>query len=707
MVALCRSIMKIESGKVWPRWLVLAVILLGRAIAISGPAEFYVATNGSDGWSGKLAAPNRRLTDGPFASLERARAEIRKLKGANRLKSGVTVYLRGGFYSVEKPLAFTAEDSGTEKARILYRAYGKEEVRLTGGKELSGFKVVTDPGVLDRLEEAARTNIRQTDLKALGISDVGEPTAAGQRPELFFQDKPMRLARWPNEGFIRIVDVVGGSPFTVHGLTGDKTGKLTYDGDRPKRWSAENDLRLHGYWFWDWSDGYEKVDSIDTEKRVIATTAPYHGYGYRKGQRFYALNLLAELDAPGEWFLDRQKGILYFWPPAELERSRTVISILPTLLTLRDTAWLTFRGLIFETTRGTAITINGGTHNSIAGCTLRNTGGWAVSISGGASNSVVGCDIYQTAEGGVSMEGGDRRTLTPGNHSVENTHIHDFGRLYRTYRPAIAINGVGNRIAHNLIHDGPHNAIQLGGNDHLIEFNEVHSVCHETGDVGAFYMGRDWTMRGTIIRHNFFHHIKGPGLHGAMAVYLDDSASGITIFGNVFYRAGRAAFIGGGRDNLVENNIFVDCQPAVHVDARGLNWMRDHVEGDGTLPMRLKDVPYQSPLWSARYPQLVNILNEQPGAPQGNVVARNICQGAKWLELEKAAEPLVKFSNNLVDTDPRFVDAANMNFQLRGDSPAWKLGFKPIPIQKIGLYKNELRTTWPVERQIRNHMQAR
>ncbi|MBI3850164.1 MAG: right-handed parallel beta-helix repeat-containing protein [Verrucomicrobia bacterium] len=682
--------------------LLLAFVCCLAANPFPSPAvDFYVATNGNDTWSGTLAAPNGRKTDGPFATLERARDELRKLKVAGKLKVAVTVHLRSGFYPLEKSFALSQEDSGTEKSPVVYRAYRREEVRLVGGKVITGFKPVTDTVVLNRLEESARGKVLQADLKAIGISDLGEAVTDGKRLELFFADQPMTLARWPNDGFVRIVGVVGGEPYTSHGIVGDKIGKFTYDGDRPKRWAAEKDFWLHGYWFWDWSDSYEKVESIDADKRTFNLTPPYHGYGYRKGQRYYALNLLAELDAPGEWYLDRQTGILYFWPPSPLEKSRAVVSVTPTLLTLKDASWVTFRGLTLEATRGTAVTISGGTENRIVGCTIRNTGGDAVSIAGGTSNSVVGCDIYQTAGSGISLDGGDRKTLTPAGHSAENNHIHNFGRIYRTYRPAVNISGVGNRVVHNLMHDAPHEAIQLSGNDHFIEFNEIHSVCYETGDVGAFYMGRDWTMRGTVIRNNYFHDIRGPGLYGAMAVYLDDATSGITVYGNVFYRAGRAAFIGGGRDNLVENNIFVECQPSVHVDARGLNWMRDTVEGNGVMPQRLKDVPYQDALWRARYPQLPNILNDEPGAPKGNTVARNVSVGGKWLEIEKAAEPLVRFEDNLVNDDPRFVDAARLNFQLRKDSPAWKLGFKPIPIQSIGVYKNDERASWPVVNQLR------
>jgi len=206
-------------------------------------------------------------------------------------------------------------------------------------------------------------------------------------------------------------------------------------------------------------------------------------------------------------------------------------------------------------------------------------------------------------------------------------------------------------------------------------------------------MGRDWTMRGTVIRHNYFHHISGPGLHGAMAVYLDDAASGIEISGNLFYRAGRAAFIGGGRDNRVVNNIFVECLPSVHVDARGLGWMKYHI--DGVMKERLLASPFETPLWKKRYPRLLNLLNDRPGAPMGNVVERNISVRGRWLDIEKAARPLVRFEDNLVDQDPLFFDEAVLDFRLRGDSPAWKIGFEPIPLEKIGLEDDTARCSLP------------
>jgi hypothetical protein len=339
------------------------------------------------------------------------------------------------------------------------------------------------------------------------------------------------------------------------------------------------------------------------------------------------------------------------------------------------------------------VVVDGGRGVRIVGCTICNTGGWGIRLQG-MEHAVVGCDMDRLGEGGVSVSGGDRARLTPSQCVVENNHIHHFGRIFRTYRPAVSVDGVGCRVASNLIHDGPHNAIQLHGNDHRIELNEIHHVCYETGDVGAFYMGRDWSEQGNVLRWNFFHHIQGPGLHGAMAVYLDDAASGATVFGNVFYKAGRAAFIGGGRDNRIENNIFVDCEPAVHVDARGLNWMRNHIEDD--MPKKLRSWPYQQSPWKDRYPALVRLFDDEPGAPKGNVAARNICVGGRWRDVEAAAKPLVKFEDNLLDADPRFISSSTMNFQIRDDSPAFRLGFERIPFERIGLIPDARRATWPV-----------
>ena len=665
----------------------LAIVVLGLSTFPTEAADFHVAVDGSD--------QNPGTADKPFATLEKARDAVRSWRKSNPADAAITVSLHGGHYEIPKPLLLTDEDSGTEQAPVRWRNDKNQKVVLSGGRTVRNFKPVTDDRVLSRLPKDSHPHVLQADLSDSNLSDLGDVAGAGKRIELFFDGNPMTLARWPNEGFTTVVDVNGGQPFQVHGIKGDAVGRFIYQGEQPTRWTREPDVWVFGYWFWDWSDGVQPVKSIDPATKTIELAPPHHSYGFRKGQRFYAFNILAELDQPGEWYLDRENRMLYFWPPTNMPDLSVTLSTTPNLLSIKNASWITWQGIQFEACRATAIEIEQGTGVRIAGCVVRNTGTTGITIHQGTRHGVIGCDIDQTGEGGISLVGGDRKTLTPAGHVAENNHIHHYARLIRTYRPAIGLTGVGHRLSHNLIHDAPHTAILLHGNDHLIEFNEIHHVCEETGDVGAFYLGRDWTERGNTVKHNYFHDIKGPGLHGAMSVYLDDAASGTTIYGNLFHKASRAAFIGGGRDNIVENNIFVECEPSVHLDARGTNWMHETVAPNGTMDKRLDDVPFQEPPWSTRYPELVNIRNEKPAEPRGNRVLRNVSMGGRWLDLEKSAAGGIAFEDNLIDQDPGFVDAKALNFQLKADSPAWALGFRRIPLEQIGLIQNEDRQSRP------------
>ena len=174
------------------------------------------------------------------------------------------------------------------------------------------FCAVDDPAILARLDPAVRGKVVEADLRGLGVRDFGQAAGGNQRADLYCNDRPMTLARWPSEGFVKMGELVGNRPFAYNSArTGNREGKFVYDGDRPSRWRGEPDIWLYGYWAWDWADGYQRVASIDTVGHVISLAPPNSPYGYRKGQRYYALNLLCELDRPGQWYLDRQTGRLY------------------------------------------------------------------------------------------------------------------------------------------------------------------------------------------------------------------------------------------------------------------------------------------------------------------------------------------------------------------------------------------------------------
>ena len=687
-------------------WVPFGFFLCAISFAAGARASLHlwVALNGSDQASGSAEAP--------FRTLKRARDEVRRLKSAGQLPvDGVIVTFRAGIYQLDQTVELEAQDSGTLTGPVVYRAQPGEPVYLSGGRVLTNWQKVTDANVLQRLAPAARGQVWASELRAQGITNFGAMKPApswGQSeagPELFFNDKPMTIARWPNEGTITISAALGPTPHQEGGEQGQVEGIIQVQTDRVKRWGGERDIMADGYWFFDWADQRQRVESIDPVKGVLTLSQPWHVYGYRKGQWFYVYNLLSELDQPGEWYLDHIKGLLYFWPPSPLDSNRAVISILPRLVSVQNAACVRLEGFTLEATSGlasrpgelrnAAIAIDESTNVVVADCRIRNCGSWGVLIKGGSHNQVLGCDLYQTADGGVWLEGGDRQTLTPGEHAVENCHIHHFSRWNSVYNPAVRLRGVGNRAAYNLIHDAPHMAIDFGGNDHLIEYNEIHNVVQDSNDAGAIYTGRDWSMRGNVIRYNYLHDIQGRSQHGCVGVYLDDCFSSATVFGNIFARVSSAAFIGGGRDCVVANNLFVDCQPALHVDARCLSWESLQTE----LPKRLQQMPYRVPPWSQRYPQLPSLLSDQPLAPKGNVIATNVCWRGQWADIDKEAQPFLCITNNLLGIDPGFVPAGSVDgvgqFTLSTNSPAWKVGFQPIPLERIGLQRKTRRGARP------------
>ncbi len=664
--------------------------------------EYYVSPHGDDRNPGGRAMP--------FLTLGKAREMVRELIAANALpKGGVCVFVREGTYSLPAGFALDEHDSGKEKAPIVWRAWPGDEVRLVGGKQLAAgtFQPVTDAAVLTRLVPEARSAVLCCDLAALGLGELRDlPTqfrGACGAMELFCDRQPMQLARWPNEGWVTIEDVID------RGSTEEKRGgTFVYHEDRPSQWDAAKGVWLQGYWCHDWADETIRVAKIDPATKQITLAAP-HGYGIgashswnKVPRRYYALNLLEELDAPGEWYLDTQAAKLYFWPPSPLEADSEVVlsTAKEPVLSLRNTQFVTVQGLTVEAGCADGIRVDRASDCLVAGCTVRNTGGKGVAVSG-ERLGVVGCDIYGNGTSGIVINGGDRKSLKPGDNYAENNHIHDFARLQRTYAAAVHLSGVGNRASHNLIHDCPHAGVLYGGNNQVIEYNEIFNTCLETGDVGALYTGREWGSLGNVIRYNFIHDVGG--MRGwSMGVYLDDCDSGDTIHGNIFYKVRRAAFIGGGRYNRVTNNIFVDCSPAVHLDSRGTSRIQWNVglKESWDLQAKLAQYNYTQPPWSEAYPFIVNIMEDDPALPKHNVVLNNLCVAGTWLNAKGVKLEDQEFAGNRVTADdPGFENPGKLDFQLRRKSLVWQEmpGFERIPTEEIGLYKDDLRASWPVE----------
>ncbi len=672
-------------------WICLSFAILLFASTVSKAyLRLYVSPNGNDSWSGKYPTPAKNGLNGPFATLTAARNTIRNLETKGKFpKGGVRVIIMPGTYPLNETFQLTQEDSGTQRSPIVYEAAPKTQVILSGGREIHGFQPVTDPNVLKRFQPEARNHILQVDLKSQGITDYGEMTSQGfgrnVEPlplELFFNEKPMQLARWPKTGWLRIQSVPNGP----------NGGEFTYSGDEPQQWNPNQNLWVYGYWNFDWADSYEKVKRLDANNHTVYTVDPSGPFGYTVGRRFYFLNVMEEVSQPGDYYLDKSSGILYFYPPSPIETGQAVVSMLSTpLISLQNCSWVTIKGITCSYDRGDGASIQNGERNLFKDCEFQDIGDRAIQINGGDYNGADHCSIHDVGEGGIVLNGGDRTTLTPANNFVTNCDIWDVNRWARTYHPCVAINGDGNIVAHNILHDAPHAAILLSGNDHLIEYNDIYKVCTDTADAGAIYMGRDWSMQGNVIRYNYIHDLarqeNGEGYNHVMGVYLDDTFSGVKVYGNIFDKADIAVLMGGGSYNRIDNNIFIDCSTAISVDARGMGWAKKSVVpgGDWHMYSKLRALHYDQPPYSTHYPNLVKMMAGNPAMPMGDQIMHNICYGGNWLSLGDNLKPdQVGVADNYVGNAPGFVDYSKGVFRLRKDSPAWRLGFKAIPMDRIG-----------------------
>jgi len=672
----------------------MATILL--AVAGAHGVDVYVSPAGSDTWSG-LAADAHGGGDGPLASLEGARQVIHKLKQAGQgAGRPITVHVSAGDYYIDKSFRLTHEDSGAADSPITY--LGEGEVRLVGGRSLpaGGFEPVTDPVIVETLPSEVRRQVQCADLKRLGIVNYGVYPDAFRAPptvpELFFNNQRMTLARWPNRDWATIAKVIESGPAEWRNHKSDALGVFEQNEARSSRWLRAPAVWLQGYWCFDWAEETIRVKSIDADKHQI-TLASRHSYGLGSGnpapRRYCAVNLLEELDSPGEYFIDRDRGRLFFLPPGDLEKARVILSTLTDpVVSAQDASYITLRNLTVECGAGKGIEIRDGQDMQLDGCRIRNTGQAGITVLGGARHTIGNCDVYDTGTLGVSVEGGDRKTLQSCGHQVVNNHIYRPSRRQLTYAGHVHLGGVGVRVAHNLLHDGPHLAIILHGNDHLIEYNDIHDVATETDDCGAFYMGRNPSERGTVIRYNFWHNVGSKFAHGSCAVYFDDGAGGQTVFGNVFYRAAGgnfgAVFVHGGHDNTVANNIFIECKRALGAAPWDDQRWKDYVNAPLWQQVLLKDVDITRAPYIERYPDLSGFM-QPDGEPRLNHAARNVA-----VRCDDFAKGNWEQNDNFVtDADPGFVKPDALDFRLADDSVVFQKipGFERIPFSKIGMQR--------------------
>lgn len=652
----------------------------------------YVTPKGNDAWSGRFAQPNADGTDGPLASITRAREVIRGLKSAGELTRPTTVLLRGGVYRQTEPIVFTTADSGTSQCPITYQAYPGEKPVISGGMVIRGWE----------LDDSQQSKSRCDGKLWRASLPAAKPNKSWHFNQLFVGGQRRTRARLPNKGAFLRTD----GPLSK----GNSRGFYFHEGDiRP--WSNLRDVIFVVYHSWETS--IHHVRSIDTEACAVELhePAPWEMGHWERQQRYYVENVFEELDQPGEWYLDRGTGTVYYYPlPGEAMNDLEVVApvVTSTLVSLDGDAsegklieHLHFRGIGFmhsnanlrrlrnpgqgEIYQPALIAAKGLRHASFEDCTIAHTGAHAIWLAAGCEdNRVRRCHIHDLGGGGVYIGGGwGRHEETPTERNVvDNNFIHDGSHLFHGAHGVWIGKSSYNKVTHNEISNFDYSGISCGwswgfrpssAHHNNLDYNHIHHLGNGDGlgDMGGIYtLG---VSSGTTERYNHIHHVYNYAhvSHGS-GIYPDEGSSEILIENNLVYRVRTCPlFQHYGKDNLVRNNIL-----ALGEKAQLQRCREDkpcHYVAEGNIVLGQIE-PMLGGVWKNGDWKLGrNVYWCTDGAPN-------------FAGVDFAAWQAKGNDQGSIVADPLFVDVANDDFRLKPNSPALKLGFKPIDFSKTGLY---------------------
>jgi len=617
---------------------------------------------------------------------------IRQARGDGN-EQHFTVLIEDGEYSVTH-IEFDERDHDTT-----YRS-------RDGGVTLSGGFAL-DPKDFTQWDK--NENIQVIDLTALGLGpdDWGKLYAYGWASaaskydggtgplpcELYVNDTRCALARYPNgDGhFLKTGKVL--DPGDTSDTRNPRGGVFQMDAKTARRaasWQGE-DIWAFGYFSYDWCDAATRVTSLANGAVATEQTG---GYEYNQGRDYYFFNVLEELDEPGEWYLDRNTGLLYAWPPeGGFDSARVDLTLnTETLIEGQGANNLSFIGLTLQGTRGGGMRL-AGDGITVSHCLIQNLAGDALRLDG-TGNTACDNEICFVGQRGIYLSGGDAETLAPGGSKAVNNLIHDWPTVAQTWLCGVELRGVGNLCAHNEFYNSAHTAIYFHGNDNVIEYNNIHDVVRNVSDSGAIYGEQHWEYRGNVIRCNAIWNL-GRGEFTPVGIYLDDGRSGVAVENNLVVNAGQIGIqLGGGRDHIVTGNVVVNCGTGISYDDRARRGALEGSQGNtalGTdsfwLPGEGSGIwrslwasPWKSEAWQAAYPALARMTDDPSDLddpdfapnPANSVVTGNVFVGRRPMDFSEGAR---RFSTL----------APNAEYSLWQGRKYWTLpGYGNIPLERIG-----------------------
>ncbi len=693
------------------------------------PHDLFVSPHGNDAWTGCLPEPNTDGTDGPFATLLRARDAVRELKRNAKLPAALTVWLRGGRYPLAQPIELTPDDS----VPVTYASYPDEQASLDGGVPITGW-----------CEE-------QRDGRTAWVANVPHLKYFRQ---LFVNGQRRHRARFPKvninnarngvaEKFHRI-ESVPGITFKA-GLFDGGNAFIAAPGD-VQNWQHLNDVEVVVLHYW--IEERMPIASFDAATRQV-TSSRHSMFSLKddfvdRWAKYYVDNVFEALSEPGEWYLERETMRLHYLPlPGEtMEMTEVVAPQINQFLKLmgepdagRFVEFIRFEGLTFEHAdwhqpaggddpNGQSkpgvdyaaaaqaayhvpgvLALHGARHCAIEDCTVQHIGLYAIELGDGCTgNRVVGNHLFDIGAGGVKLNGSDvagPATRRTGHNRITDNHIYACGRVFHSGIGVLSRHSFGNTIAHNHIHDLFYSGISCGwvwGYDdciakkNTIEKNHIHDLGHGwLSDMGGVYMLG--TQPDTIVRNNLIHDIEKAN-YGGWGLYTDEGSSGIVLENNVVHHTNSQLFHQHyGHENILRNNIFAFGDEAnvalSRVDDRIAFTFERNIVITDAAPLFTGGygndfgkhciISDLNVFWSVSHTPLHMGRRAQGGASVG--VALSF---AEWQSLGHDAHSVV--------ADPQLasLDSATFDWALALNSPALALGFRPIDLSDVGPRKKDL-----------------
>ena len=707
-------------------------------------ADLYVAPDGDDANPGSFELP--------FATLHKARDTVRDVREAK--EGPVVVLVRGGTYYLENPLVLAPEDSGTEDQPITYAAYPDETPIISGGRRLDvEWRTFRDGIMLCEIPEvkAGKLDFAQVFVNGKRQIRARYPNCDPENP--LVQGKGYINAAGPLSDDLehKKVSSEDALTFPTQGPKGFSFDPATFT---KKSWAKPEEAVIQIFSKLYWGSLRWQIESIDWDRHVIwfgkggfqlSTQKRMGGEacGIRSNSRFYIENVFEELDAPGEWYLDKESGILYYMPEDGLDLSAAIIEvpILKQVIAFRgsqDTPvrHVTMSGFhIRDTTctyfelyeipsrgnwtlhRAGAVFLEGTEHCAVVSCFFDAVGGNGVFLSNyNRRNRVTGCKFTEAGESAVCLVGS--RHLTLGSHTafpadnlVSNNLIHDCGAFGKEIAGVFCSNTMRATISHNEIYNMPRSGICINdgfGGGHIIEYNDVYNTVRETSDHGGINSwGREWfwcathshdadsvsphragdvlmnTPETSVIRYNYVHRVdEFVGSDYRQGIVLDDGSSNYHVHHNVCVEM--AIGLREGAFRTVENNIILD--PVVPVGF--------HVGYDENHDVFRRNIIVTA--------DDVYILSWPPPTEPWLEIDYNLFSNPskRWMHLPtvtvgpREGEPIkhtlsewceMGYDTHSVCGDPRFIAAESGDFRLRPESPAMNLGFQSFDVRSAGL----------------------